>query len=509
MSMQRTMNRRTSILGRLGLWGVTFGTLAAHLACAADVDLGTRGGAGQGSGADASSGGDGTSDASGAGGRVSAGGSPNGSGGSPTNGGGIATGSGGSSATSGNGGTSLGGTTPGAGGTQIAGTGALGGTGGVPENACSTRISATPTNNFSFASELTLNVTKVKPNSNVTFDWSNLTRDLVGQPVDPDSIDMLELALWDMSAEELRQSWPDIAWGWAQDNTGMLLPIGVFYPDGETRATLLDVKSYASAHESIPEETLLSYFDPVAYPPETHVYTLIAASGTEYGHGARMLGAFVLDEDSDEAELALASSSAHLDYSVDLRSLTPQQVPFGVSGLSIDYSYFASGGLFYSPQFTRLEVASYALSLADLEGAAFMSRDAIADGRWTAELAGGSRADLAQAVDADGVPFPGIDATHTWLVSLGCGDCDAPAPVYLSVLHTCNSCGDGVVQADLGEACDDGINAGEYGGCAPDCQLGPYCGDGVVQPEFGESCDEGSANGALGPCLVGCQLRPR
>jgi len=48
-------------------------------------------------------------------------------------------------------------------------------------------------------------------------------------------------------------------------------------------------------------------------------------------------------------------------------------------------------------------------------------------------------------------------------------------------------CGDGDV--DAGEACDDGVNDGGYGGCAADCgSLGPSCGDGVVQPEH-EECD--------------------
>lgn len=50
-------------------------------------------------------------------------------------------------------------------------------------------------------------------------------------------------------------------------------------------------------------------------------------------------------------------------------------------------------------------------------------------------------------------------------------------------------CGDGVLS--FGEECDDGVNDGGYGECAPGCVLGPFCGDGVVQAEGGETCDEG------------------
>jgi fibro-slime domain-containing protein len=49
-------------------------------------------------------------------------------------------------------------------------------------------------------------------------------------------------------------------------------------------------------------------------------------------------------------------------------------------------------------------------------------------------------------------------------------------------------CGDGIVSQ--GEECDDGVNDGGYGECAPGCVLGPYCGDGIVQSV--EDCDDGN-----------------
>lgn len=58
----------------------------------------------------------------------------------------------------------------------------------------------------------------------------------------------------------------------------------------------------------------------------------------------------------------------------------------------------------------------------------------------------------------------------------------------------CSSkCGDGIVTPD--ELCDEGTlaNVGGYGHCSPDCKTrGGYCGDGIVQAEGGEFCDDGN-----------------
>lgn len=51
-------------------------------------------------------------------------------------------------------------------------------------------------------------------------------------------------------------------------------------------------------------------------------------------------------------------------------------------------------------------------------------------------------------------------------------------------------CGDGILAA--GEQCDNGKenNVGGHNGCTKDCMLGSYCGDGIVQKEEGETCDD-------------------
>jgi len=71
-------------------------------------------------------------------------------------------------------------------------------------------------------------------------------------------------------------------------------------------------------------------------------------------------------------------------------------------------------------------------------------------------------------------------------------------------LSTCvpASCGDGIVQADAGEECDDGEGNGDGASCLSNC-LQARCGDGFVH-EGVEECDEGDANAEDGACLPTC-----
>ncbi len=73
------------------------------------------------------------------------------------------------------------------------------------------------------------------------------------------------------------------------------------------------------------------------------------------------------------------------------------------------------------------------------------------------------------------------------------------------------SCGDGIVSDYLGEVCDDGENTGDYGTCGLGCAyLAPYCGDGKVEPgkedcDLGKDKNDGSYNGCTSECkFFGC-----
>lgn len=65
-------------------------------------------------------------------------------------------------------------------------------------------------------------------------------------------------------------------------------------------------------------------------------------------------------------------------------------------------------------------------------------------------------------------------------------------------------CGDGVVDEDLGEQCDDGNTIGGDG-CNRRCRTEPRCGDGNLDAFLGEECDDGNLVSGDG-CEADCRL---
>lgn len=99
-----------------------------------------------------------------------------------------------------------------------------------------------------------------------------------------------------------------------------------------------------------------------------------------------------------------------------------------------------------------------------------------------------------------------------------CCDTACTGAGYTCELGVCTRCGDGVVSAV--EECDDGIDvrdecpwtaeASNCTVCDHECKLGPgvpnYCGDGNVDAEYGEVCDDGGANSDAWRATAHCKL---
>lgn len=292
--------------------------------------------------------------------------------------------------------------------------------------------------NYAFSSELSVMVTSVAPSAELTVEWGTVTEDLLGHPVDPVAdIDMLSLIVWNLPYSELVVRLNDDSLGQRYFSTMVnFLPADT----GVTQAGLFEFKAFGGVE--VPPETLLGYLDPVAFPPETTSFTIMAATGEMPGQGTRMLAAFAPDPASTNSVVALTNDSTSLTFDADLTSLAPTQVPAATSNIEVDFGELttnAMGNPFVFPTQADVMVAHYAsLTPTDLE-AQFLDLELISDAMWRGTILAGSKIELSELTDEAGAPFPGIGDTGTWVLALLCGNCSNPAPPYMTILQSCTA----------------------------------------------------------------------
>ena len=336
--------------------------------------------------------------------------------------------------TGGTGGT--GGAAAGTGG-SAAGTGGStsgsGGTGGAPQ--CGANVIANPANNYSFSSTLTFPPIMVKPDSDLSFDWSAVTQDFLGHDVNPmTDIDQVSVIMWGLTLEDFqtRLNSEDLA---QRDTT--TVPVTLFTEKMVTSGNLLE---FTLAGNPVLPEEVMPYFSATEYPPADYTYTVMVASGTTIGKGTRMIQAFKLDPASTNTAVAVKDDSTMLEYSVDMEALTPTLVPASTAALTVDWSDMTVNGLgneFQTTKITRVVLGRYTETPAELE-ANFLDLELIAEEIYRGDVRAGTDIDLSTLMSESGQAFAGIDATSTWVLTLICGDCYNPAPWYLTLLKPCN-----------------------------------------------------------------------
>ena len=131
--------------------------------------------------------------------------------------------------------------------------------------------------NYEFSSRLSFPAITVAPDSDLTFDWSGLTQDLLGRDLDVDTeINTLNLMLWNLTQDELEQKLNGDVLTQAD-----LVFVTTLYNDAA--ATSGDLFSFTSAGMPIAPDMILPFVNADEYPP----YTVMAATGRELGAGTR------------------------------------------------------------------------------------------------------------------------------------------------------------------------------------------------------------------------------
>lgn len=307
--------------------------------------------------------------------------------------------------------------------------------GGGGGTCMSPKIVASEKTNYAFTSTLSFPPVKVKPNTELTLDWTDVSKDFLGHTLDAKKdLNMVLMMLWQLSVADLQTKlnadslmMSDLA----------VLPLSLPLDGSKSSAGIYSLTLNGNA---ITPDQLAPYLDPTKYPPAGNTYTMMVATGMQLGQGTRMIQSFQMDPASTNTTVKMSNDSTQLTYTANLHDLTSVNVAAKSAAITLDWGQLktnALGNPFISTNITNALVGHYTQTPAELESK-FLDLDSIASELYRAEIPSGTVLDFTTLKDKDGKAFSGIDATGTWVVALQCGQCRNPAPWYLTILKPCS-----------------------------------------------------------------------
>lgn len=293
-------------------------------------------------------------------------------------------------------------------------------------NPCSEEVLLEDGENYSFDATLDIEGFPLAAGGDPVIDWSGLTTDLLGHPLDParEIVTMAAAIFEQLDQDQVEQS--------LADDTLLQSDVTLYvsaYPEGVTSTSVSDLTLMGN------DIDVEQYF-----VEDAGTWMLLLSDSYDTGLGARALAFLEPSESSEATELSVPDGTADLSLDVDLLSLTPTGVPSATPGLFLDWTGLSVNGRgtpWVSGLVDEALVAHYdSLSMADL-GEQFKDVEELADELWQLDFSGGSTVDLSPLAEQD-PPFEGIDATGTWALALRCSTCANPAPLFFTVLTPCD-----------------------------------------------------------------------
>ena len=326
----------------------------------------------------------------------------------------------------------------GSGGSNNSGSGGSNGSGsGGSSGSCNSKVTANESNDYKFSSTLMFPTVSVKPKTNLTIDWGDLSSDFEMHSLDAKKdIDQVLFIDWILKLQDLETSINNDEIG----NSYEGLPLK-YVPDGNTTSAHVYDFGLATGG-SVMQSDIDNFLDPSVSPSSTHTFTVIAASGSQLGAGTRMIQSFVLDSSSSTDTVKFKNDSTMLQFTANLHDLNPTYIPSGQKDVSLDWGKMqknAMGRDFDTTQITHALVGKYSQSPSDLEGNQFLNLEMIDEELYEGDIVSGTVVDFSKLTDSNGKSFSGISGDGTWLVALICGMCHNPAPWYLTILKPCSN----------------------------------------------------------------------
>jgi hypothetical protein len=363
-----------------------------------------------------------------------------------------------------------GGSPGGAGGVASSGGSPVGGFagtgGGLASPSCSDLVVASTANNYTASTKLSFPIIKVKPKSDLLFDWAGATTDVMGHAMSPSTdIQSVVLLVFALTPAETQAG---INADTVSSRDLVVVPASLV-TDGRTSAHLSDLNLSGNPLDL---DVYMQYFDPDYYPPAETTYAFVVETGTELLKQTKLYQFFQLDPASTNTLVSVTPASTQLTAVVDLHSLTPAQIPANRTTGSLDFRTLpltAEGAVFNPDAMTTAFIGHYTQSPADLEGK-LVDLDRIAIDVYRSVVQTPGVVDFSTMISGSGKVFPGVDSTGTWLLGLQCGYCHDPTPQYLTVLAPCSTLLG--VACDLGPDAPAGPSVAVYNDAAPECGAG-------------------------------------
>lgn len=317
----------------------------------------------------------------------------------------------------------------------------------VPAGQCLTQtgpdgnllLVASEANNYSLVNHLDVQSTAIKPKANLTIDWSGLTVDMFKHPIAAGELDRVSVVQWNLTHQQVMDSLAKDELG----NSGALvLGLEHVIVGAETTVPVSQMKlPYSDSQPSATE--IAEFLDPAKWSPEAYSYTVTVNTGDFLKSGARMIQHAHVDPASTNEVITVTNESTVVTVQVEMDSVPPVMIPAGNSAITVDWSKMTTNALaqpFQKQTIAEVRVMHFPFSATELEGK-FLDLEQIADVSYVGMVTAGETFSLAQTVDAQNVPFTGIDPARggTWVVALLCleGLCGNPAPWYMARLEAC------------------------------------------------------------------------
>ena len=285
-----------------------------------------------------------------------------------------------------------------------------------PPETCTACVLEDP-NNFAYTAALDVEVTPVAPMTDLLIDWTALTRDIQGHAVGPTDIATARLIAF-------RDATPaEVADGLTNDDLTQSEVSIYLTCSSEDRACPLSEFALHGSGVDVSQYT----------EPGASTWLIALSRAQEAGAGAMIF--FNPTEGETNTTVAINDASSRLDVEVDLHSLAPVVVEADDPNVTLDWSELSTDGLGNPINLDGIDevfVARYDATFPELESQVFDLMTLSPD-TWVGDVSGARSLVLS---DLDGPrPFPGVDATSTWLVALTCSTCTNPAPRFVTVLQ--------------------------------------------------------------------------